>query len=776
MLRISYLVKLLLLLLGLVALLEVASYIATRLVIREAVTENARRELLRGGEVFEQLMQGRAEQLALSVKVLTDDFGFKEAVASDDADTIRSALINHAARVNADVGIVINRRGELIATASLHESHRALIVDLQRELTRTGNAYASLLINEKPYQFVMSSVKAPLFIGLAGMGFEIEDTLTVSLKRLTALDVSFVSMEKAQPRYLSGTLNSEAREHLLLGLGEIAPQDHQVWERDGMMSLMVPIAEQPHHLVAILQVPLNQVLQPFAGLNKQLLSLTLLFSLVAAGFAWLLARSVTRPVRTLAHSAKQMGAGFYDTPVPIKSNDEFGELARAFLAMQRAISDREQKIIHQAEHDSLTSLANRSRVFPELENAIRRSRESHRSFALILLDIKNFTQINDELTQEIGDQVLVKVAQRIVTVAQQKHFALRLGSDEFLLIAENIAADQAYPKAESLHELFVQPITIAELQVGVDLNIGIAIYPQDADSPEVLLRRAGLALNYGRINKQRSCCYQSGWDEVHLRRLTLFREFQPALESQQISLNFQPKINLHNPREVSAEALVRWRHPHLGFVNPEEFIAVIESAGQITMLTRWVLKVAVMQIRELAGQGIILTLSVNLSALDLLVDNLHEYIRDLLLEYQVDPRYLCLEITESAIMREAERSLCNLKRLQEVGMSLSIDDFGTGYSSLSQLKKLPVSELKIDKSFILNLDTSADDQLIVRSTIELGHTMGLSITAEGVETEAIKEVLLAYGCDTAQGYLYSRPLPAPEFLRWIKHYLQGVGG
>jgi len=325
-----------------------------------------------------------------------------------------------------------------------------------------------------------------------------------------------------------------------------------------------------------------------------------------------------------------------------------------------------------------------------------------------------------------------------------------------------------------IHSLFYSPLLINGLQVTIEVNIGIAAYPSDADSAESLLRRANLALNHIRDNDVNTCFYVKGWDELHLRRLHLFREFEHSLIHNHISLYYQPKVNLEKPHQLGAEALVRWNHPEMGFIPPDEFIGVIESSGQITILTRWVLKTAIQQLKVLLDEGIDITLSVNLSALDLLVDDLPQYLAEHLQIYRIPAEKLCLEITESAIMREAEKSLRNLKRFEALGVSLSIDDFGTGYSSLSQLKKLPVSELKIDKSFILNLDTSDDDKLIVRSTIDLGHTLGLSITAEGVETEAIKHLLKQYGCDTAQGYLYSKPLPDTAFVQWIHTYLAGL--
>ena len=768
----SYLVKLLLWMLALVVMLELVSYLTTRQAIRQAVTENARNELQRGGEVFARLMEARAEQLALSVSVLTDDFGFKEAVASGDAATIESALVNHAARIQADIAIVADTQGRLVAgTMTLLDNSNQLLAALHTSTVQSGTAYANLIINNKPYQFVVSPVRAPLRIGTAGIGFEIEDSLSESLKRMTGLDVSFISRSEGTATYLSGTLAPEDRQ-ALIALPDIlsAETPQTVLENSDLLLLRVPLADQPYRLEAVLQIPLSQVLQPFAVLDSQLLWLALLFFAFAALLAWLLARGVTQPLRSLANAARRIASGHYDTPVAVHTRDEMGELAQGFISMQSAIAEREEEITWQAQHDGLTRLLNRPQLFPQLQAAIEKASRLQTAVAVLIIDVENFTQINDALSPEIGDLVLCEVAQRIASLAAADDCALRLGSDEFALAASAADSARKAQLSNTLKTLFAVPISVAELSVNVNINVGLVTYPQDGTDPEMLLRRASLALQQARLGQQRICAYQSGWDEQHLKRLLLFREFRQALEQEQIQLYFQPKISLHDPHQVGAEALVRWIHPQLGFVNPEEFINVAESTGQITLLTRWVLRTALQQVELLGKRAIALPMSVNLSALDLLEDNLPDYIGDLLTEFALPPALLCLEITESAIMREAEKSLDNLNRLRLLGVTLSIDDFGTGYSSLSQLKKLPVAELKIDKSFILNLDRSDNDQVIVRSTIELGHSMGLSITAEGVETAAIEALLVSYGCDTAQGYLYSKALPGDEFCRWLERY------
>jgi diguanylate cyclase (GGDEF)-like protein len=768
--RFSYLLKLLAFLIGLVVILEVISYLATRLVINKVVTQNARTELLAGGELFTRIMQKNVEQLALSVKVLTEDFGFKDAVATNDEKTIASALINHSARVKADVGVFISSDGKLIASDQVFGVQiRAEFNNLKEQAQLRGQAYDIIIVDGRAYQFVMFSVKAPVVIGLAAMGFEIKPDFSAELQRLTGLEVSFVVHDGKQFHYLSGTQQEEHHDDLLNQL-QAENKQGEVFVYDELISLAVPAARQNNHLLAVLQVPLSQVLAPFSRLNVQLFLLALVFSVLAGIAALFLARSVTRPVSLLADIARKIASGFYTTPIQVNSKDELGDLARAFISMQQAIGEREQQVLYQSEHDPLTGLPNRLRIFPELEDAISRSRLLKELVFLLVIDIKNFTQINDELSQEIGDAVLREVGQKIARILTHGE-VLRLGSDEFLAIMMAVKQETIAELAELIHVAFKTPLLVSGLQVSVEVNIGLATYPHDAETAESLLRRANLALNEGRGSEQRTCWYQQGWDEKHLRRLYLFREFESSLDAGHISLHYQPKINLEHPGTLGAEALVRWRHPELGFVSPDEFIGVIESSGQITILTRWVLKTAIIQLRTLLDEKIKITCSVNLSALDLLVDDLPAYVAELLQSHKVPAENLYLEITESAIMREADKCLHNLRRLRDLGVTLSIDDFGTGYSSLSQLKKLPVSELKIDKSFILHLDTNADDQLIVRSTIDLGHTLGLSITAEGVESEAIKALLKSYGCDTAQGYLYSKPLPAQDFIQWIHQYL-----
>lgn len=768
--KMTYRTKLLLILLALVVVLQASSYIATRTVIRDAVLEDAYRKLEQGSRLFSQLMLTRAQQLSQSVSVLTDDYGFKQAVATADEATIRSVLINHSARINADIALVMDNQQHLVAS-SLPITDEQIATLNQIDLGGGENQvrYFPVIINDKLYQFVLSPIRAPLSIGTAGIGFEIDQDLSSDLQSLTALDVSFVAAQKSNSRYLSGTLSADER-NLLLATQQSLLFKEDVWRTDERLNSSVAIASDPTQIIAVLQVPLATALKPFAVLETQLLSLALSFVIGATLIAYFLARNVTRPVQLLAAVARKIAGGQYGSRVPVNGGDEFAELATAFNSMQSAISVREKEIRYQAEHDALTDLENRSQVLPRLNLAISDAGGRSQSLAVMIADINKFTQINDTLGPDTGDLVLRNVGVNLERLVGDDGYTLRLGSDEFLLLKPLDRKEQAGAIAEEIEHLFDQGMNIASTDIKVELNVGYAIFPEQGIDAEHLLRRSNLALKKARQSHLAMVQYCDGWDEDHLRRLKLFSDFKTALLRSEISLYYQPKINVHNLTEPGAEALVRWIHPEFGFVNPEEFIEVIESAGQIALLTRWVIRTAVVQASQLKALGYKCRISVNLSALDLLEDDLPDFIDTLLAEHELPAKYLCLEITESAIMLEAERSLANLTRLHALGTLLSIDDYGTGYSSLSQLKQLPVGELKIDKSFVMELDNNEEDKEIVKSTIELGHTLGMKVTAEGVETEMTRDWLVENGCDILQGYFYSKPLPAKDFNHWLESY------
>jgi EAL domain-containing protein (putative c-di-GMP-specific phosphodiesterase class I) len=301
----------------------------------------------------------------------------------------------------------------------------------------------------------------------------------------------------------------------------------------------------------------------------------------------------------------------------------------------------------------------------------------------------------------------------------------------------------------------------------MDACIGIAVYPANGDSAAELLQRASIARQDAVQMPGRLQVYEDGRDLAHQRQISLIRDLRQAARNGELMLHYQPKLDIRNGRVRQAEALLRWQHPQFGNVSPAEFIVLAERTGSIQILTNWVIEESMRQLAEWARRGLHVQLSVNISADDLLGGDLPDRVSDLLKLYRVPAEQLIFEITESAVMREPEQSLKVLNRLRECGISLSVDDFGTGYSSLAHLKRLPVQELKIDQSFVRNLDETSEDAVIVRSTIEMSHNLGLKVVAEGVEYEHSLRLLERWHCDTAQGYLISRPLNAVAFEAWI---------
>jgi len=456
--------------------------------------------------------------------------------------------------------------------------------------------------------------------------------------------------------------------------------------------------------------------------------------------------------------------------------------------MQQAIVEREQRIVYQAEHDRLTGLPSRAVAVRKLSEAIARASEpsTEKSIAstsiadkaastvsVVVIDINHFKGINDTFGHGIGDQVLCHIAERTLSSVKHGDTVVRLGNDEFLIVLVGIDKALAINIAQRLLRGIAAPLQLGELKFTIDAHAGIATYPEDAAAAEVLIRRADIAMTLCKQNSKNPlslhyASYQSGWEELRLRRLALVHDLLEAINSNGLQLKYQPKLSFKQSSYLGAEALVRWQHPQLGFIGPDEFIPLAESSGHIVALTRWVINSAVAQIAKWSRENLYVKVSVNISALDLLDETLPNYLQNTLKLHDVDVDSLCLELTESSIMFEVQRSMESLQRFRDMGLRLSVDDFGTGYSSLAQLKKLPIDELKIDKSFVLKLDESEDDQVIVRSTIELGHNMGLDIVAEGLETEAARKLLAEFGCDMMQGYLLAKPIGADEFSQWAK--------
>ena len=385
------------------------------------------------------------------------------------------------------------------------------------------------------------------------------------------------------------------------------------------------------------------------------------------------------------------------------------------------------------------------------------------------MDLDHFRYVNDALGHGIGDRILCAVTARLEQVLKRRTDTLaRLGGDEFAILLPDDDAAAAESVAREIQHALEMPIIPDGHHLAVRASIGIAVYPQHGDERSVLLRHAEVAMYAAKRSKLGYAVWNDDYDADSRERLVVTNELRRAVDQDELRLVYQPKIALAGDGERHAEALVRWQHPARGLVAPADFIAFAEQTGNIRAVTQWVLSRVVAQCARWRREGLPMNVSINLSAHDLMDSDLPDHFAALLERHGCAAKWITLEVTESAILDDPDHGIRSLERLSALGCRLAIDDYGTGYSSLAYLRRLPVHELKVDKSLVLGMMADASDALIVRSTIELAHNLGLSVTAEGVEDEATLEGLRALGCDVVQGYLLSRPLEAIELAAWMR--------
>ncbi|MEP6939590.1 MAG: sensor domain-containing phosphodiesterase [Rudaea sp.] len=743
-----------------------AFYLATR---QNALTE-ARTRLDSAGRTFNELLRARGTQLLDAVQVTTSDFGFRRAVATEDSPTIRSALYNNGHRIGADLTLLLSLDGHVISSADadgkpIDAGDWSAVV---KEAAQKKDIASMRVIGGKPYQIVMVPVFAPARIAWVAMGFALDQDLAQSLKNLALVDITFVGNGADGQVWSRSTLpDLDAAQAALLLSGSVGDKSavHQL-ELGGKeyFTLLQPLAAG----TAVLQLPTAAALSGFDLLERQLLILAAL-SLAASlcGAVWL-SRNVTHPVAKLATAARRIEEGNYREEVSVSHDDELGDLAGMFNNMQLGISRREEQIAFQAFHDTLTGLPNRASLQKHLSDALEIARATRQPLALMMLDIDRFKEINDTMGHATGDIVLIEVGRRLRTALRPGDVLARFGGDEFVAILQQIDEAGVVAFAARVSTVVSQPLRAGSMEFFLDASIGVAKFPQHGERAEELLRRADIAMYDAKQSRKAFTVYEEGRDAVHLYRLSLLSDLRRAIGTSELELYYQPALDLHHPQIHRFEALLRWTHPQHGPISPADFIPLAEQSGLIRLITDWVLHEAIRQCAEWRDAGLDVGIAINLSAVDLGSGHLPDLLANHLGRYGVEPKRITLEITETAVMRDGTGAVEVLDRLKACGVRIAIDDFGTGYSSLSHLKRLPVDVLKIDKSFVMDMANDEDDAVIVRSTIELAHNMGLKVVAEGVETREAMAMLESLHCDSVQGYFICLPLAADKATSWLR--------
>lgn len=637
-----------------------------------------------------------------------------------------------------------------------------------------------------PLQWAAAPVRLPGFVGWIVLSTRMDDLVLAQLaaraQPSVPVDLHLALVQKNATtssdlawRVTSSTLGTSLQAQLSRQLQQDAQAVVRPWRSDLFvagqpMALMAPGGEVAASALKLLVLTRPLGALPFARLELTLAALSTLGLLMFLLGSLHTAKRLLGPLQELTASASRLGGGDYDTPICVQASGEIAELAQAFEGMRRAVQQREQQVHLLAFRDTLTGLPNREQFRRDLIREADLSQGGGPGCAVIFLDLNRFKRINDVLGQRYGDKVLRQVGGRLREVIADQDMVARLGGDEFAVL---LHGDRS--RADSMAACILTALRDAgqvdEHVIDVSASMGISVCPEHGYDPDLLLARAEQAMVVAKQQKQSVLVYNSTFDREDNSDLGLMSELRRAIDANHLRLVLQPKIELATGKLVGAEALVRWMHPERGELLPASFIPFAEQTGAVSEVTRWMIQRAVMACRRLHKEGLDVRVSVNLSARDLLNRDLPRQVLDLIEHVKIKPRWLVLEITESELMQDPDRARQILQDMHAIGVGLSIDDFGTGYSSLGYLKRLPVDELKIDRSFVMNMERSVHDAKIVRSTVDLAHNLGLRVVAEGLESAKSWKLLAGLNCDEAQGYFIAAAMEPDAFLEWARAWV-----
>jgi diguanylate cyclase (GGDEF)-like protein len=769
--------------------LIVAVQVIGLLVIQRGIDNNARlaiaSELKNGSKVFSRLLEQNAQSLRFGARLLARDTAFLAAIGNNeegDRATIESALVNSGRRIKASLTMLINSERKVSVSTNNGQSAalEKMVISMLDDAEAADGANGVAIVDHRPYQIVVMPIKAPITIGWIVMAFPIDRQLANDMREISALQTSVLTRDQQGKWLAVGSTfvgpSAQAVVDQLQALPSLpaGPFDMTVETAKYSARLMSIGADNGQTASVLLARSIDEATAEYTRLERWLIGLTLAGIVISTLAILFTAKRIAQPISELANTARRLEQGDYKGQIDTSREDEIGALAHAFDSMREGIAKREQEIRRLAYWDTLTNLPNRAQFVLLLDDALLEARKREEAVFVLMMDLDRFKHVNDVMGLSFGDALLRQVAGRLQLLLanrrQSSAQVARLGGDEFAVLLPASDLEAAQRMAAEILQALETPLSLEDQMVDIGAGLGIAGYPEHGSDGEALLRMAEVAMYAAKQRNDGAVVYDAAMDKSSEKSLSLLTELRNAIERNEFRLHVQPKIMLDTGKVVGMESLVRWVHPERGNVFPDEFIPFAEQTGFIRVLTRWVMERSAELCQELASRGHHLKVSVNLSTRDLLDQDLPAKFADLLVRHKLSPGSFCLEITESAIMDDPVRAQNTLERLSAMGVDLSIDDFGTGYSSLAYLKRLPVNELKIDKSFVLNMENDDGDTKIVRSTIDLGHNMGLRVVAEGIESEAVWRLLAKMGCDQGQGYFMSRPIPGDQMIAWLEKW------
>lgn len=738
--RLGFRGRLIAAMISLVALVSLVIVALLMVYLFEDEKSRALEQLAIGERLTNEVIDRRTELELSRLSVVVQDFGFRSAIASRDPATIDSALENHSRRVGADFALLLDSQGQPLAS-TLQRPFPEITSEQLANTRRNGFTRSLRAIDGMGFEVLITPIEAPGLRAWLVTGFALDQSLAEVIARLSGTSVIFRARSDQTEGLSSFAATTRIDDNLEQEL-KGAPGNARFIESAGYFTRIINLGDsEPAAIQAVLLISRDATLQNYYRRAVEIALLVSAILVFAILLALVIARNLGRPVLQLASYARAIGEGNTPQAPAIRAGGELTQIRYA------------------ATHDDVTGLKNRNAL---MQDAARLFEQGERG-TLVGIRLNDLSDINDTLGLEFGDKVLIGIARRLQEELPDARIVARTGGGEFLALIPQLPQEQSSHRIRQLHELVESPLQVDQTPFSLRVTIVTMELPEDASDTDALRRRLNLTFEQAEAHPDAFTRYKPGQDESHLRELKLITDLHAAILNNGLHMNYQPKLDSQTGELVQVEALVRWIHPELGFISPEEFIFLAEQSGQIHDLTAHILQRVASDARQWHNQGVDAGVAINLSAMDLTWPALIQYIRDTFKDWHHDLARITLEVTESALMEDPEEAMATLNRLRELGVTLSVDDFGTGYSSLSQLRKLPVQELKIDKSFVLKLDSEPQDQLIVRSTIDMAHGLGLKVVAEGIENLEAWRLLQHWGCNLGQGFYLSRPV-APEDL------------
>jgi diguanylate cyclase (GGDEF)-like protein len=753
---------------GLVVLTTITIFASVWLATSEQTQSRLKRDLIIAENVLQRVLQNREDLLYNSAYVLTADFGFKQAVASGDKGTIDSALSNHGQRIKADLMALVSLDGQTVtsAPAVLKMQYPFPYPAVINNVIKKGGDTSLMMLDGQLYQVIMLTIDAPTPIGIALIGFKLDNSILTQLNKITQLETTLQVFTGQTEVYKISTLPEAAISTALVNINQRPSWLSITVTKDTpYISKQFTLADDlGSQTIITLSEDAQKLFTDFTSLQLGIIVICVFAILLATLLAALFSKKISQPLTVLAGIAERISVGNYTKDVAVASNTkEVRLLSEAFTSMQSNIQSREQEIIFQARHDPLTSLYNRLYIETLLDSKFL----GKSSFLVVGINICGFRGINDVFGYHNGDLCLKKLALRL---SQFDGVTARLNGGELLWLP-NIAPTEKLINA--LKSALEVPIDTGDVVINISVAMALIDCPKDANNTEEVFKRLNIVLDEAQITFGLVLNFNSKLEERYTRRLSIITELKNTLErtGDELSLNYQPKLDLKKGSVTHVEALIRWTNPRLGFVSPEDFIAIAEQAGLIENITSWVINRAIEDAVRFRQANLNVSVAINLSAKDIMNPALLTNVLALLKEKNLDTACLSFEITEGDLVKDHDMAIIHLQAFRDEGFEIAIDDFGTGYSSMAYLQNLPVNTLKVDKSFVLKLHEQDGDQKIVKTVINLAHSFDMNVVAEGVENIEALTLLADWGCELAQGYYICKPTCADKFITWYNDNL-----